>query len=346
MSIIFTYYLGAGASCKSLPMVKDFNKRLEAYKQVTLKDHSFIDDNHSLGTEIRNEFRIGLISDLEWVIKEISNHASVDTLARKLYLTQDNDRYKLLKFLIGEFLIAEQLFNGIDLRYDAFFAAILELSEDGKITLPRNLRILNWNYDKQVEFSVGQFHPSSENHEVEKFINLFPRIEMTDNLEDFAVFKLNGTIGGIVDKKGFNAWRFDNKTIKDKITAKIKDSIISNTIVRYNKFKNESIKNYQSAIHYSWENEGIVREVRQKALQSTQKTNILVVIGYSFPTFNRELDSKLLNNMADLQKIYIQTPIDSFEGVKQRIKALSNNTIKLIPVLDTDEFYIPFEFTS
>jgi len=353
MDKIFTYLLGAGASFKTLPLVNDFTSRLERYRTDTIYKHVFQENefpSHYSINVTKDKIREQFVRDLDWLITEIQEHSSIDTFARKLFLTKQDDYYRTLKLLVSEFLIFEELKNGIDSRYDAFFATLLDLNENEELSLPDNVRVLSWNYDKQVEFSVGQFSNTKKSKDVEKFIQLYPRKDYTEYQKGFALFKLNGTIGGTINSKGFEPMNFELDKIKNKIDEKIKDRILSNSFKRYLEAKNyilyqqihdESDLTY--SINYSWEKEHIVLDIREQALKATLETSVLIVIGYSFPTFNRKVDSQIINNMKNLQRIYVQSPKESIAGVIQRIKALKSE-VPIQGVEDVGEFYIPFEF--
>ena len=49
-------------------------------------------------------------------------------------------------------------------------------------------------------------------------------------------------------------------------------------------------------------------DVIKKYATSIEDADILVVIGYTFPFFNREIDRMIFSQMECLQKIYIQDP--------------------------------------
>jgi hypothetical protein len=77
-------------------------------------------------------------------------------------------------------------------------------------------------------------------------------------------------------------------------------------------------------------------------------TQIVVVIGYSFPYFNRAVDSQLFQTMRKangLEKVYLQTAKDNLESTKtrllQRIGKLAERFV--VEVRGTDEFFIPDE---
>ena len=74
-------------------------------------------------------------------------------------------------------------------------------------------------------------------------------------------------------------------------------------------------------------------------------TIIMVVIGYSFPFFNREVDKQVLNALKQqpsFRKIYFQNPVLSGEQLKAQFEL--DDTIGIVHVKDVDNFYIPFEF--
>jgi hypothetical protein len=78
-----------------------------------------------------------------------------------------------------------------------------------------------------------------------------------------------------------------------------------------------------------------------------ENTDVLIVIGYSFPFFNRKIDKILLEGMPDLSAIYVQDPTNS-ESIEERIKSILDEGrdyfIKFHQVKMIDQFYIPFEF--
>ena len=72
---------------------------------------------------------------------------------------------------------------------------------------------------------------------------------------------------------------------------------------------------------------------------------IVVVIGYSFPFFNRQVDRLLFNNMDYLRKIYIQDPNSG--RIKQSLLSVLPNymidNVAIESVTDTSQFFLPPE---
>ncbi|MDN5203291.1 hypothetical protein QQ008_18020 [Fulvivirgaceae bacterium BMA10] len=261
-------------------------------------------------------------------------------------MTEWYPEYKKLKLILSEFLIYEEVKCGIDKRYDTFFAAILNKNSTGKLSIPENLRILSWNYDRQIEFSIGQFQKIHEHSDkIADLIQLYPRKNSETYNGGFAVFKLNGSVGGITKKNQFIPLSYNTKEIGSKLNSDTLDRLITQTLLRYEDIQFPDSYIEDILINYSWEYENeVVNQTREQALIATKETTDLIVIGYSFPTFNRKLDSEILNNMENLETVYVQSPKESIDGVVQRLKALSNKAIEPIRNDDVEEFYIPFDF--
>src|SRR5690606_32255913 len=80
----------------------------------------------------------------------------------------------------------------------------------------------------------------------------------------------------------------------------------------------------ESLLSFAWEDE------RSDFLENVSKlvadTEVLAVIGYSFPFFNREIDIRVIRAMTKLQKVYFQDrrPAD----VKERFMSLGLGEVK------------------
>ena len=76
---------------------------------------------------------------------------------------------------------------------------------------------------------------------------------------------------------------------------------------------------------------------------SVKDTEQVVVIGYSFPFFNRETDRALFEMMPNLKKVYVQDI--NPDAVTQSLSAVlpAGNNLKVISVRDCSQFYLPAE---
>lgn len=357
----FTYLLGAGASANSLPVIRNFIERLEEYTSKIEKAEidpnlCYSNINSSQSKEEFEKIRAQFLEDLRWFHSECSNHSSVDTFAKRLFLTDNYFNLSLAKFIISEFIFHEEISHGTDRRYDTFFASILSLDEQNNIVLPNNIKLLSWNYDKQIEFSYGKFAQRKKSRYVEDELQVIPRL---GNVEEnsvvtnkFSLLKINGSVGGTISQTGeYLPMLLDFGFTKSQFNKSQKE-IYSNIISRYFDHKERiSLIDYYKNIHevdlfptifYSWDNIEIFNNVRTQAMKVAEQTNYLIVIGYSFPTFNRKLDKDVLNKMQNLKKIYVQD--SNPQAVIQRLRAMLLKDVKIEPIENIDEFYIPFEF--
>ena len=343
----FTYLFGAGASANVLPTVKGLGNALDAFSKF-IADTTALNNSDEI-RQITSQFK----EDLKWLIKEESKHASIDTFAKKLYLTAQFPRLKILKCLIDSFFTVYQITKGTDKRYDAFLASLITGTNASNICLPANINILSWNYDFQFELSLTTFFLTRKIEELESRCKLIPNGQGNfDILEEFSLIKLNGAAGGlIVDQKSFSRKNFLS-ILPEGGSEEVPDEIFQKRIKIYE----EVIKNYNSTIKdenvtssvmFAWEKNELSDSTRLYASKKIQDTSILTVIGYSFPTFNREIDKEILKSMPQLEKIIIQGPIEDIDSIKFRIislldPAMREVTIEKFPAID--EFFIPFEF--
>ena len=310
-----TYLLGAGASYNSLPVLNELPSRLQNFiallSQKKLVD-PFPSDINLLCTE--------LINDLSWLANETANHQTIDTFARKLFLnTKYHPKLKLLKALLTIYFLFEQtnidrylreltLKENPDKRYDSFIASIL-LNKIDQYELNGSVKILTWNYDSQIELAYRNFNGTDIRYDdVQKHLQLIPSNWISENeskeidLNKFSVLKLNGSATIYKDS---NTHFFDEfKTISNHKT------VYEFLIQKYSELKQDII---DSNIQYSWESitENNLKSPSSEILNDnlkriSEQTEILVVIGYSFPIFNRDVDKKIIESMLNLRKVYVQ----------------------------------------
>jgi hypothetical protein len=322
------YLLGAGASCKCLPTVAQIKDRIPILIESLKNDKYLLNDQHPLiEGKINSEVIDRFIDDLAWMNDLNSNHYSIDTVAKKFSLTNDERNYKRLKLIISNYFLIEQKLNKPDDRYDFFFASILS---DG-IQLPKDIKILSWNYDNQFELSFSEYcHDKTTNtarHILQVHEKFYRGIHQVD---DPFIYRINGSLGQFSRDGNYNSFL-------DMFQSSERD-FIRRIVV--NHFTSLSSNNFYSGLSYSWERPGITSDSIEKIMKNCQ---VLVTIGYSFPFFNREIDRKILSS-PNLEKIYIQNP--NSEEIEEKIKGIhlfSSNT-QFIPNKSTSEFLIPFEF--
>lgn len=271
-----------------------------------------------------------LIQDLIWLKDASASHATIDTFAKKLYLKNELKDFYKVELLLSIFFIIEQKINKKDGRYDTFLASVL----NSKLNIDDRITILTWNYDSQFELAYKEY---GEHKDAEGLRRKLGIADLKDQSYDTRnqIFKLNGTANFMssIDINGHQ--EFDENLLTILLDAYIKGL-------------NENKSN--SRISFAWDNHKYMSQNFEDALQKAiQDAEVLVVIGYTFPFFNRDIDRKVFKNMEKLKKIYIQDPnaeqiissLDSLYSIHHTGITKVNNNV--IPITNTSQFYLPPE---
>ena len=312
----YLYFLGAGASAESMPLVANFADSLGEFrkylKATTMDENDFekID-----GVSVKEH----LIDKIVWLIENQKYHASIDTYAKKLFFKNDRNDLKVLKSVLSCFFVGMQSIKPVDYRYDSFFASIIKKDGIYDFKIPENIKFLSWNYDTQIEKAYYGFCENSKKV-----------IEDITLAKEPLIFRLNGNCG--TTQNGHIGEEFrETFSLKDKM---------SNIVIKlyYEYIKN----NCNPDINFAWEmNENYFNN---SIKDITDDIKTLIVIGYSFPFFNREIDKKILGRLEGIEEIYIQTPGNTFKGIKERLLTISKNLPEPIWIEDVSQFYIPFDY--
>ena len=338
--MLITYLFGAGASCEVLPLVDGIPKRMN---EISLKLEKFKDE---IEANLKDELTL-LIDDINLLSAEAAKHASVDTYAKKLFLTQNWEKFNWLKRILSYYFTIEQLFlaGKCDSRYDTLWAS---LAGKHSFDLPKNVRILSWNYDLQFELSFAEYESKKSLGEIQNILGVVEKTNdkrIDEVINQFGIYKLNGTANTIKDFDGpfvNDVYILDD--FKDGLTAEKLNNLLKSC--KGLKDSETATQKKVPSLSFAWE-EVSYKSTFQKTLLELIKdeifvTEILVVIGYSFPFFNRDIDRELIRSMK-LKKIYIQDPhpdqvISSFRSI---IGDMPNDIIE--PVGISKQFFLPPE---
>lgn len=329
------YFLGAGASAQAIPVIDglrpriyDLIKFLESYQVHHLNEDAIkhFPDLLKNNQDLLNH----VIDELEWLYEDSEYHQTIDTFAKKLYLQDSALLFKLKRALITYFYFEQSIpfyaselnpdsesHSGtydtiLDKRYDNLIAS-LAFKENGQIKLKGHIKIVTWNYDLQIELALKNYIDDSINNLKEKF-NIHPSAKSYVNLiveddqsnNNFAVYKLNGN--AFLDpflEEGLGS----RKTPHDSTHLETGNLIlIGNYLDTYKKVFPD-YKNYigntgvTKIFNFAWESDGITslkypghKSVLEGAKSAFRNANILIIIGYSFPFFNLEIDKQLFEN--------------------------------------------------
>jgi len=326
------YLIGAGASADCVPVVNGMannaNEILIQLDKILMGTHGFEIANYS-GIE-RNLIRIQNKRILEKIFNICDNHSSIDTYAKKLYISRDKTKYYELKNDLSYYFTLVQILKKPDKRYDNFWASILSNSKP-----PSKVSIFSWNYDFQFEKSYMEFGGTKSLNTTWSMLGICsPNYPMDRNGEEnFNFTKLNGS-ARFNNKNNMNGSYFCEFT-SDEINKNLGNlfKIYFSMYDKYGEYNNE--------LNFAWEEDK--SNVLLKSIRPVlQKINVLVIIGYSFPFFNRKIDERLFEGMTSLNRIIIQDP--DAHNIHERLKEFLPSSIDKIELRgDKVQFVFPKE---
>lgn len=365
-----TYLLGAGASYHSIPVVNTLNRRMKLFMDMFFDIQGAIQlpgmplkMPNIKNNKFYNKYKdcIVFLQEFRSTFDEAIEHRTIDTYARKLYLKNERQKLNDLKRFLALYFAFEQsgepkkyieekdsiyidgpsksdnlkwtlnhISTKLDYRYDVFFASLL----NEQMELPENVNIISWNYDHQLELGY-QNYSEFPIKECQKRLGVYPRESSypENEVASGKVIKLNGSAHQYCDD--------DNDTyLYNGVDGSIYESILES-------FSDENVhKNKEIALNFAWEKGPNQLTAINLAERILAKTDELVIIGYSFPYFNRDVDIELLKKTANsVKRIKVMVHPNDFDSVKQSIQDILGN-IKVVPEIhnDLDQFYIPSKF--
>lgn len=199
------------------------------------------------------------------------------------------------------------------------------------LSLPLNISVISWNYDSQFELAYKNY--SSYN------LPIYDKLgenSMPNNQDCGLIFKLNGSAN------------FGDFNMVDYIlNHREKDVHPLIQLIEYYGHLEADTKElgfeFHSHLSFAWESTKRQKEMITTINQITSDTEAVVVIGYSFPYFNREIDRAIFSKVPTLKTIYIQDP--NPESVEPSLRAVldENRNVKIEYQKDCTQFYLPRE---
>lgn len=352
-----TYLFGAGASYHAVPIVSEMGQAMAELKEIIQRFSKDITTKHK-AEDVKgvNE----LVLHLEYLSNIENTYKTIDTYARKLVLSKDTNELRKLKATISIFFELWQSYSlrrrlnipnehesyltfdkdFIDNRYTALFSNLLE-DRNGRIQFNEKVNFLTWNYDVQIPKALNLFLSKNRLSEIFSEIGIYPGIEKTHAIGSPKIIYLNGVAGmyELPERKSVNSL-MDRIEMNNELL-----NFITNLTFVYQKQERGEL-NFDNSFSFAWEKTHIANQARDQAKEIMRKTNVLVVIGYSFPTFNLTVDRELMKAFTDNDNdnnkvIYYQDRNpnkeiirDSFGFQEKRIFINEN----------TDQFLIPRQY--
>jgi|GEM_PF-6813883 len=242
----------------------------------------------------------------------------VDNFAKKNYILNDLEKLNAIKKgICFYFYFITNFGNNF---YDLFFARWIE----NRI----HIRYLDWLTSIMTDVKWPEdIRVYSYNYDNQVQIAYNYIIGYNEDLDKKNVYPINGSY-----------------FFKQNYLPEIFDSSIEflTSLIIYINAQNSGIK-------FAWEEDNFSK-VSKDINGDPFHPQILVVIGYSFPFLNREIDKILMNKWSNtLNKIYIQEPNESIneDSFRSKFPELINSTGSEIPiefVRNVDQFHIPYEY--
>ncbi len=342
----FTYLLGAGASFNSIPILEGQGKSMMQVAnslQIAINDINLFPNSKS-SKIFENEKLLNFKNNLFHFGKLANEYGSIDIYARRLSLLGNFTELNNLKYCLSVYFDLWETFFGIktiqneskkkyfdkiDKRYFSLLSVLLE-KNDQKPKLNNNISFISWNYDLQLEKAYSSFLPTNNNtleviNSGIKFID-----DESDQKQD--IIHLNGYRG---------EFKYENKrypTVDINNQATLEDYLFQ-LLDNEDQFRKSEL-DYKECIKYAWEADSILLK---KAKKIMQETDVLIVIGYSFPSFNRKIDSMLIKAFEDNNRgrVIYQDPNANQDIINS---IFSNPNDVKIEKDNINQFYIPHEF--
>ncbi len=318
------YLLGAGASRAALPITGEMELAFRSFQgQYEGAGDSFVDG--SLPERDKAEYppnKKEFFAALSWAGDIARDYQSVDAYARERFLAGDTAALKRIKAVISACFIALQAQRPIDPRYRMFLAELLERPDSGFPQVPQAVKIITWNYDTQLEAAYFGF--CGDNDQVLNHI--------TGNHDQ--IIRLNGYCGSAVNRghgTDFSApWLLRGPAALPhayKLYHELMDPKVTQIIDLWFAFEHDS-------------EAAFIQQLTKKL----SDVSTLVMIGYSMPRLNREIDAKLFKAMPNLRTIYYQVRPDYEEELKERLSIALHKTNgpEIVYKRYLDKFHIPY----
>lgn len=316
------YYLGAGASTQAIPAINGLRGRIK--KLASTLDHYISPDNSNIvlkpvdPTIAEHVKTLRTIKDdLMFLHRESKTHQTVDTLARKYYLREDTKNLKKLKRGLVSYFFFEQCIGFgvgknnheflLDKRYDNLIASIADRI-NGEIKLRDDIKIITWNYDLQIEHAIQNYTNKliniiKDNYQIHPNQNSFnQKDKVLIDPYKFAMFKLNGNafLDRHYERGDLNKSTPHDINVDDKLQLH-RTQFIAKYLVEFDELFPEGELNGADVFKYfnfAWEKDekypGFDNMITN-ILDVIKNTERLIIVGYSFPFFNAEIDRKILS---------------------------------------------------
>lgn len=348
------YLLGAGASKNALPIVTEMPEAFSAQWQRL----RVWNDRSTLG-HLNGNSLDRYSAYLERMATWSRQYGTIDTYARSLFIRGEHQALDELKLHLTLFFVIEQAIHSfsalsrpaqnqyykhdqIDTRYMGWLALLLERDS----TINDRVKIISWNYDLQIDHAIALFkgfHDIGLTYSNEK-VRIYPNLTDGSYSAEFAdVVRLNGVAGLTTFPHGrrqlYTGVLGNDAGINELLRA------IFSLYHQYDQREQLTLRCATETFTFAWENNATARESIRLAKNAMTHADIAVVIGYSFPSFNRNVDKALFQSFISpresRKQIILQNPTLTPETFIQRVGLTQSSNLKVSSEQNLEQFYIP-----
>lgn len=371
-----TYYFGAGASHERFPIQHELpyvmNKVANLYMNNQSRNNQ-LDFSERLLPNKFSSIDEGQTKDgkhLAWNIGHFAQMAindgwSIDNYAYQLHLNGKSTTLEKLKYALSSFftlwevlpakskeLIRKQVStqfkentpsSNIDHRYKPLIVQLLRSSNSSssKHELPENVNFISWNYDLQFQQALINTIDSLNWETIEEALPFNP---LGSDLSKLKLFHLNG-FHGFRSKGG---WKGEVNLFSDLLNEMGIENRTVHSVINHLSVMWESVSlrrvTFGKHLKYGIEHDNLLNSpFFERVKNIIERTDILVVVGYSFPDENRLIDCDLFRNIGSKSSNQLQIIIKNPSGdpsivakVLNREQEWSNGEGKLKITLDKE----------
>lgn len=348
------YWIGAGASAQALPVV---NEMPAAFRSQQVWVRNLMKDR------LEAYFFKDYVEKLYAYALLCERFGTIDTYARSLFILKKREELSELKLHLALFFLLEQAVERrsyqrvqvpapdiyekkeqIDTRYMTWLAQLL----DSEGLIKPCVQVLSWNYDLQLEHAVGVYRgleDLSEVHDTAAFW-FYPDPEQLDmgGFTRPAVIHLNGIAGQAMGSRGARA-------LYRGLVAADPEAYILDLFKHYAEVRKgnaRALRAMDRTFCFAWEENSITEKGVSFACDAMERADVLVIIGYSFPAFNRTIDMRLMhafiprNTVNKDKRIHFQSRSHT-EASFGHIFGISQESTNIKVDSYVDQFYLPPE---
>ena len=327
--VSLVYYFGAGASAKTLPVVSDTPKRMKELADDLGTGNYDLDQQNT--DALRN-----LCNEINRLANLATSYPSIDILARRYYLQRQSEDLRLLKATLSAFFVLEQSRKPADPRYGDFLAYMVDRDTFDNLSMPSDVRVITWNYDGQFEKSFAAFFKDiDQKRGAGTMLQVVPATGTTNEYYDdiFSIYKLNGAAG--IRERPDQLTHYDDAFVQDRA------SMFGAIHLTLGFYQNVTRGDDEPYLQFAWEDDKRRVEILER-IEGFSPVDAVVVIGYSFPLFNRDLDRVVFEKLGP-KEVFLQVAGD--DAVKDRLVGLGVKSDIIRIVGDQNQFHIPYSYS-